>query len=32
VQVKVKLSVLWAALMFFYIYWDYFGLCVPGSW
>ena len=31
VHVKVKLSLLWAALMFFYIYGDYFGLYVPGQ-
>ena len=31
VHVKVKLSLLWTALMFFYIYGDYFGLYVPGQ-
>ena len=31
VHVKLKLSLLWAALMFFYIYGDYFGLYVPGQ-
>jgi hypothetical protein len=30
-HVKLKLSLLWAALMFFYIYGDYFGLYVPGQ-
>jgi hypothetical protein len=29
--VKLKLSLLWAALMFFYLYGDYFGLYVPGQ-
>jgi hypothetical protein len=29
--VRVKLSALWAALMFCYIYGDYFGLYVPGK-
>lgn len=31
VHVKFKLSTLWAALMFCYIYGDYFGLYVPGQ-
>lgn len=31
VHVKFKLSALWAALMFCYIYGDYFGLYVPGQ-
>jgi len=31
VHVKLKLSLLWVALMFFYIYGDYFGLYVPGQ-
>lgn len=31
VHVKLKLSFLWTALMFFYIYGDYFGLYVPGQ-
>lgn len=31
VHVKLKLSALWAALMFCYIYGDYFGLYVPGK-
>lgn len=31
VNVKLKLSALWAALMFCYIYGDYFGLYVPGK-
>lgn len=31
VSVRVKLSALWAALMFCYIYGDYFGLYVPGK-
>ena len=30
-HVKIKLSLLWTALMFFYIYGDYFGLYVPGQ-
>jgi hypothetical protein len=30
-HVKTKLSALWAALMFCYIYGDYFGLYVPGQ-
>jgi MFS family permease len=29
--VKLKLSLIWAALMFFYLYGDYFGLYVPGQ-
>jgi MFS family permease len=29
--VKLKLSLVWAALMFFYLYGDYFGLYVPGQ-
>jgi hypothetical protein len=31
VPVRVKLSALWSALMFCYIYGDYFGLYVPGK-
>lgn len=31
VHVKLKLSALWAALMFCYIYGDYFDLYVPGK-
>lgn len=31
VHVKSKLSALWAALMFCYVYGDYFGLYVPGK-
>ncbi|TJY58882.1 hypothetical protein E4T66_14890 [Sinimarinibacterium sp. CAU 1509] len=31
VPVRLKLSALWAALMFCYIYGDYFGLYVPGK-
>lgn len=31
VHVKVKLSALWASLMFCYIYGDFFGLFVPGK-
>jgi len=31
VHVKLKLSALWAALMFCFIYGDYFGLYVPGQ-
>jgi hypothetical protein len=31
VHVKLKLSALWAAVMFCYIYGDYFGLYVPGQ-
>lgn len=31
VHVKAKLSALWAALMFCYVYGDYFGLYVPGK-
>jgi hypothetical protein len=30
-HVKVKLSALWASLMFCYIYGDYFGLFIPGK-
>lgn len=30
-HVKTKLSALWAAVMFCYIYGDYFGLYVPGQ-
>jgi hypothetical protein len=30
-HVRLKLSALWAALMFCYIYGDYFGLYVPGK-
>jgi hypothetical protein len=31
VHVRFKLSALWAALMFCYVYGDYFGLYVPGK-
>ena len=31
VHVKLKLSALWAAVMFCYIYGDYFGLYAPGK-
>ena len=31
VNVKIKLSALWASVMFCYIYADYFGLYVPGK-
>ena len=31
IHVKLKLSALWAAVMFCYIYGDYFGLYVPGQ-
>jgi len=31
IHVRFKLSALWAALMFCYIYGDYFGLYVPGK-
>ena len=31
VHVKLKLSSLWAALMFCFVYGDYFGLYVPGK-
>lgn len=31
VHVKLKLSALWAAVMFCYVYGDYFGLYVPGQ-
>ena len=31
VPFRVKLSLLWAAVMFFYLYGDYFGLYVPGQ-
>ncbi len=31
IHVKLKLSLLWATLMFFYLYGDYFGLYVPGQ-
>ena len=30
VDVKIKLSALWASVMFCYIYADYFGLYIPG--
>jgi hypothetical protein len=30
VSVKLKLAALWASMMFFYIYVDYFGLHMPG--
>ena len=31
IHVKIKLSALWASVMFCYIYADYFGLYVPGA-
>ena len=31
VHVKIKMSALWASVMFLYIYADYFGLYVPGQ-
>lgn len=31
IPVKLKLSALWASVMFCYIYGDYFGLYVPGT-
>ena len=31
INVKIKLSALWASVMFCYIYADYFGLYVPGA-
>ena len=31
INVKVKLSALWASVMFLYIYGDYFGLYAPGQ-
>jgi hypothetical protein len=31
VHVKIKLSALWASVMFCYIYADYFGLWKPGT-
>lgn len=31
IHVKMKLSALWASVMFCYIYADYFGLYVPGA-
>src|SRR5437867_7490492 len=31
IDVKIKLSALWASVMFCYIYADYFGLYVPGK-
>ena len=31
IPVRAKLSALWAALMFCYVYGDYFGLYVPGK-
>ena len=31
VHVKIKISALWASVMFCYIYTDYFGLYVPGA-
>ncbi|GAA0716444.1 hypothetical protein GCM10009105_22870 [Dokdonella soli] len=31
IHVKMKISALWASLMFCYIYADYFGLYVPGT-
>jgi hypothetical protein len=32
VHVKIKISALWASVMFCYIYGDYFGLYKPGAW
>ena len=31
INVKIKISALWASVMFCYIYADYFGLYVPGA-
>lgn len=31
VPIRIKLSALWASLMFCYVYGDYFGLYVPGK-
>jgi hypothetical protein len=31
INVKIKLSALWAAVMFCYVYGDYFGLYTPGT-
>ncbi len=31
IDVKIKMSALWASVMFCYLYADYFGLYVPGS-
>jgi hypothetical protein len=31
IHVRIKLSALWASVMFFYIYGDYFGLYKPGA-
>lgn len=31
VNVKIKISALWASVMFCYVYGDYFGLYVPGK-
>jgi hypothetical protein len=31
IDVKIKLSALWASVMFCYIYADYFGLYIPGA-
>jgi hypothetical protein len=31
INVKLKLSALWASVMFCYIYADYFGLYIPGA-
>ncbi len=31
IHVKIKMSALWASVMFCYIYADYFGLYVPGA-
>lgn len=31
IHVKIKISALWASVMFCYIYGDYFGLYVPGQ-
>jgi hypothetical protein len=31
VNIRIKLAALWAAVMFFYIYGDYFALYIPGE-
>ena len=31
VNIRIKLAALWAAVMFFYIYGDYFALYIPGQ-
>jgi len=31
IDVRIKISALWASVMFCYIYADYFGLYVPGA-